>query len=127
MTGQLTQTVEPPAGSTVRPPAPSVRRHRFEWHAVVYQAPSVIVLAAVVLFPLAYSVNLSLRAYSLVIPGRTGQFVGAENYRRMLTDVNFGQALLTTLIFVVCAVTVETVLGVAAGVLLDRLRRLSGW
>lgn len=100
------------------------RRRRFDWTGLVYQAPSLVVLGCVVLFPIAYSVNLSLRAFSLVIPGRDGQFVGAENYRRMLGDGDLGRALLTTLIFVAGSVTLETILGVAAGMLLDRLRRL---
>jgi multiple sugar transport system permease protein len=99
-------------------------RRKFDWVALVYQAPSMIVLVAVVLFPLAYSINLSLRAYSLVIPGRTGQFVGTENYQRMLHDADFGKALMTTFVFVVCAVIVETTVGLAAGMLLDRLRRM---
>jgi multiple sugar transport system permease protein len=103
---------------------PGRRRRRFDWATLVYQAPGIVVLAGVVLFPLAYSLDLSFRAYSLVIPGRTGQRVGAENYERILHDGDFGRALLTTVVFVVCAVAVETALGVLAGVLLDRLTRL---
>jgi multiple sugar transport system permease protein len=115
-----------PVASSVTARSNHVRRPRrkFDWVALVYQAPSMAVLVAVVLFPLAYSINLSLRAYSLVIPGRTGQFVGTENYQRMLHDGDFGKALMTTLIFVVCAVIVETTVGLAAGMLLDRLRRM---
>jgi ABC-type sugar transport system permease subunit len=37
------------------------------------QSPAFLVLALVVVFPLIYSINLSLRQFSLVIPGRTGQ------------------------------------------------------
>ncbi len=103
---------------------PTPRRKRRDWAGLVYQAPSLIVLACVVLFPLAYSIDLSFRSYSLVVPGRTGQFVGLDNYQKMFRDGDFGQALLTTLIFIVVSVTLETVLGVAAGMLLDRLRRM---
>jgi len=100
------------------------RKKRRDWAGLVYQAPSLIVLGCVVLFPLVYSVDLSFRSYSLVIPGRTGQYIGLENYQRMFRDADFGQALLTTLVFIVFAVSLETVLGVAAGMLLDRLRRM---
>ena len=109
-------------GPQSRPAAAAGRRQALT--TFVYQAPSIVVLVAVVAFPLAYCVNLSLRAYSLVIPGRTGQFVGMDNYSRMLGDEAFGQALLTTGVFVVVAVALETVLGLAAGILLDRLRRM---
>lgn len=103
---------------------PAAPRRRRSWTTLAYQAPSIVVLLAVVAFPLAYSVDLSLRAYSLVVPGRTGQFVGVDNYSRMLGDSAFKQALLTTVVFVAVAVALETVIGLAAGILLDRLRRM---
>jgi multiple sugar transport system permease protein len=103
---------------------PVPHKKRRDWAGLVYQAPSLIVLGCVVLFPLVYSIDLSLRSYSLVIPGRTGQYVGLENYQKMFRDGNFGQALLTTIVFIVVAVTLETVLGIASGLLLERLRRM---
>jgi multiple sugar transport system permease protein len=112
------------SASLRKPDRPAIYRRRRDWAGLVYQAPSLIVLACVVLFPLAYSIDLSFRSYSLVIPGRTGQFVGLDNYQRMVKDGDFGRALLTTLVFVVVAVALETVLGIAAGMLLERLRRM---
>jgi multiple sugar transport system permease protein len=88
------------------------------------QSPAFLVLALVVVFPLIYSINLSLRQFSLVIPGRTGQWAGLDNYRRMLHDADFGASLITTLTFVVVAVALEAVLGTSLGILLDRLVRL---
>lgn len=120
-------TISLGSASTAPPREPgraTTRRRRRDWAGLIYQAPSLIVLACVVLFPLAYSINLSFRSFSLVVPGRTGQFVGLENYQKMFRDGDFGQALLTTLVFIVVSVSLETVLGVAAGMLLDRLRRM---
>ncbi|HET7902316.1 MAG TPA: sugar ABC transporter permease [Candidatus Nanopelagicales bacterium] len=116
-------------GSKAPVPAPATRgprtgpRRRRGWGPVLAQGPSLLVLGLVILFPLAYSINLSFRSYSLVIPDHTGQWVGLENYSRMLHDGDWYQALLVTAIFTVCAVTIETVLGVAVGVFIDRLRR----
>lgn len=87
------------------------------------QLPSIIVLAVIVLFPIGYSINLSLRSYSLVIPGKTGQWVGLDNYARILHDSDFLQAVIVTVIFVVCAVTIETILGTIVGIFLDRMLR----
>jgi multiple sugar transport system permease protein len=111
------------AGRSAVRPARGPRRHRW-LGAVVTQGPSLLVLGLVVLFPLAYSVNMSFRSYSLLIPGHTGQWVGLENYRRLVHDGDFGGAVLVTGIFVVCAVALETVLGVVVGILIDRLRRM---
>jgi multiple sugar transport system permease protein len=100
------------------------KKHRQSPVAWAMQLPGFVVLGLIVVFPLIYSINLSLRKYSLVIPGRTGQWAGLENYRKLLHDSDFGAALITTTIFVVAAVTLETVLGTFVGILLDRLVRL---
>lgn len=88
------------------------------------QGPSVLLLGLVVMFPLAYSINLSFRSYSPLIPGHTGQWVGLDNYRRILTDGDFHHTLIITGVFVISAVTLETILGVVVGILIDRLRRM---
>lgn len=92
--------------------------------AILTQGPSVLVLGLVVLFPLAYSIKLSFQSYSPIIPNHDGQWVGLENYRRILDDGDFHHSLVVTAVFVVVAVTLETVLGVVVGVLIDRLRRM---
>lgn len=84
-------------------------------------APSVLVLGAVVLFPLIYSVNLSLRHYNPTLPDATGGWAGLSNYARLLHDSQFHHALLVTMIFVVVAVGLETVLGTLLGIFLDRM------
>lgn len=116
--------VSPDAGGQPGNGQPTRKRRRRSPVAWAMQLPGFVVLGLVVVFPLIYSINLSLRKYSLVIPGRTGQWAGLENYRKLLHDSEFGAALITTTIFVVAAVTLEAVLGTFVGILLDRLVRL---
>lgn len=87
------------------------------------QAPSLIILVLVLAFPLAYSVALSFQSYSPVDPAASGQWIGLGNYARMFQDAQFGQAILVTGAYVVLAVSIETVLGVAIGVWLSQLMR----
>jgi multiple sugar transport system permease protein len=87
------------------------------------QGPSLLILVLIILFPLVYSATLSFQSYSPVLPGRTGQWVGLDNYQRILHDGEFFRAVLITTIFVVCAVTLETIIGTVLGVMLDRLTR----
>jgi multiple sugar transport system permease protein len=101
---------------------PRRRLGRVLWFYFSMQAPSLLVLLAVVLIPVIYSVQLSFRSYSLVIPGRTGQWVGVANYQRIIHDGDFGRAVLTTVIFTVAAVALETVIGTLVGIWLHRLR-----
>ena len=89
--------------------------------AAVLQAPGLIVLAAVAVFPVLYSLNLSFRAFSLILPNMTGQWVGLDNYARILTDGDFWHSVVITLVFVVVGVTIELILGTALAVVIDSL------
>ncbi|WP_181182187.1 MULTISPECIES: sugar ABC transporter permease [unclassified Mesorhizobium] len=81
-----------------------------------------MILLIVVVAPVIYSIQLSFHSYSLVIPGKTGQWVGLANYERLIQDAAFGNAILTTIIFVVSSVVLETVIGTLVGIWLHRLK-----
>lgn len=111
------------------PQAPAPRRRprgldsRQRWTRIGMQAPSLVILAVVLAFPLVYSLSLSFQSYSPVDPEANGQWIGLDNYIRMLSDTQFGQAILVTIGYTVLAVALETVLGTAIGVWLSRLMR----
>lgn len=81
-------------------------------------APSALVLLVFVVFPIIYSLYMSLHNWSLV-RGKRG-FIGLENYERALSDPQFWSALLNTAYFAVGAVVGSTVLALAVAVLLNR-------
>jgi multiple sugar transport system permease protein len=91
--------------------------------ALAFQLPSLLVLLGVIAFPLGYTLWLSLRSYSLVIPGRTGQWIGLDNFDRLLHDAQFHHALGLTGLYTVIAVAIEVVLGVAAAFALNAVGR----
>ena len=93
------------------------------WARVGMQAPSLIILVLVLAFPLVYSLLLSFQSYSPVDPAADGRWIGLDNYTRMVTDTQFGQAILVTLGYVVLAVALETLLGLLLGIWLSRLVR----
>ena len=103
------------------------RRIRFGWPqsrgatAAVFQAPSLLLLAAIAVFPVLYSLNLSFRAFSLILPDMTGQWVGTDNYARILSDGDFWHAIVLTIAFVAIGVTIELILGTALAVVIDSL------
>lgn len=98
-------------------------RSRARWTHVGMQAPSLIILAVVLAFPLVYSLALSFQSYSPTDPEADGHWVGPANYIRMLGDAQFGRAVLVTIAYVVLAVGIETVLGTLIGIFLSRLMR----
>jgi multiple sugar transport system permease protein len=90
--------------------------------SLLLQSPSVLLLLVVTIFPVAYSLALSFQSYSMILPGHTGQWVGADNYVRILSDADFLNAAQVTIIFIVVGVAVETVLGILLAVALDSIK-----
>ena len=75
------------------------------------------VLSLLLVYPLAYSLGLSFYNYYLPVPRTT--FVGFDNFRFILGDDAFWEALGVTARFTAAAVTLEVVLGIAVALLLD--------
>ena len=89
--------------------------------AALLQAPSVVLLVAITLFPVLYSLNLSFRSFSLILPNMTGQWVGTDNYARLLSDGEFWHSVTLTIAFVVVGVAIELVAGIVLAVVIDSL------
>ena len=83
-------------------------------------APPVLLLAALVAYPLIYNIGLSLRNY------RTGEFVGLHNFARAFGDPLLFASLRATGVYVTSALAVEIVLGLSLALLVHRTIR-SGW
>lgn len=83
--------------------------------------PSLFGLVAFLVLPIFVVVWLSLYRWDLLGPL---EYVGLGNWRSVLTDVQFGNSLLVTAVFVAIVVPAQTVLGLLAASLLAR--RLPG-
>jgi len=79
--------------------------------------PIALIMGAILIFPLGYSLVISFQNYQL---SRIGQehFVGFENYINLINNRSFWIALRNTLTFVVVAVSIELVLGFFLALLL---------
>lgn len=84
---------------------------------LIFLVPSVTVLAVILFYPLGYSLGLSFYNYYLPVPRTT--FVGLDNFRFILGDDAFWEALGVTARFTGAAVTIEVVVGIAVALLLD--------
>jgi ABC-type sugar transport system permease subunit len=76
-------------------------------------APALLVLAAVALFPLAYTLWESLHLHDLRMPWRGRPFIGVANYVEAWSDVRFWGALAHTALFAAATVSLELGLGLA--------------
>jgi multiple sugar transport system permease protein len=96
-----------------------VQRRRFRDTVTGYAllAPSLFGVVLFLLLPMLVVGWLSLQHWDLLGPIR---FVGLDNWHSVLTDASFGRSLLVTLAFVALVVPVQTVLGLAAALMLAR-------
>ena len=86
-----------------------------------FRAPAVVLLLAIVVYPLFRSVQLSFESYSPLLPGRTGQWVGLQNYRQLTHDPALRGAILRVAVFTFCAVVLEFAFGLIFALLLSSI------
>ena len=89
---------------------------REERAGFLFASPWLIGMVVFLVGPIIASAFLSLTNWNLISPAK---WVGVENYRDMATDRNFQQSVKVTLFFMVLAVPLYQVAGVALALLLN--------
>ena len=85
--------------------------------------PAVVFTLAMIGFPFAYTVWLSLHEAAI---GTAPRFTGTANYAQMLADPLFWNGLRITLVLYVLSLAMQLVFGTWIALLLHRSKRLSG-
>ncbi len=85
----------------------------------LFPLPAALFILAMMAFPVVFTFGVSLTDWSMSTGG-TSKFIGLENYINMFKDQRFYNSIINTLYFTVLAVAVETVLGVAIALVLNR-------
>lgn len=83
-----------------------------------FMTPAIVVLLAIGLFPLLYSLYVSFQNISMT--AGQGGFVGFRNYVRLFSDARLWWALVHTLVITAIALPLQTVLGLAIAVFFQR-------
>ena len=87
-----------------------------------FTVPSVIVMLALMVFPLITTVWLGFQKL-LLRDLNNPQWIGFDNYTDVLTDPEFWAAFRFTMVFVAVVVPVTMVMGLGVALLLDRVGR----
>lgn len=82
--------------------------------AYLYLAPAIVLLGLFHFFPAVYALYISLFRWGII----QEQFVGLDNYQRLLTDPRFWNSLGVTVWYVLLAIPAEIVLGLVIAYLL---------
>src|SRR6186997_2637618 len=117
------------AATTLRPPAANTARTRTKRRGVRFNAEAktafLFLLPAAVGFLVFYAIPavrgfyLSFTDFDLL--RNSGSWVGLDNYRTMVGDTLFWNALWITFKYVIINISIQTVLALAIAVLMHRL------
>src|ERR1700741_84258 len=113
-----------PAPLTGRPDVNRRRMARLGW---AFSAPALIVVAAVTIFPIVYSVIMSLSHVTVTGSGIALNGFTFNHYSIVLKKSAWHYALGFTLVYTFIPVTVELVLGTVIALVLQRLVAGRGW
>ncbi len=81
-------------------------------------APTVLVFCAVIVYPLVSAIYLGL--FSIYTPTMEGEWVGLDNYRRLLASGEFWRSLVNNLIWTAGTLTLQIVFGILVALMLNR-------
>jgi multiple sugar transport system permease protein len=88
--------------------------------AWLFITPTVLLLLAVNIFPLIWTIDLSFTDYRANQPGREIKDIGFRNYERILGDADIWDRLQTTASFVCWSIGLEVLLGFGLALLINR-------
>jgi len=104
-----------------------VNRRRMARLGWGFSAPALIIIAAVTIFPIVYSVVMSLSNVTVTGSGiKLGGATGS-NYVQVVENSTWQYALAFTVIYTIITVLVELVLGTLIALVLQRLTAGRGW
>ncbi|EYB69225.1 sugar ABC transporter permease [Deinococcus phoenicis] len=108
----------------VRPARPGTLRRRQTRTAYTFLLVPLLFFLVVRFIPTFLALRLSLFDWNILKEQQP--FVGLENYRTLLEDEKFGQALKNTALYTVIGVPLQIALGLILALMLGRIRALRG-
>lgn len=91
---------------------------RYKLLGVLLIAPAIVLFSAVVVYPLLSAIYMSL--FSIYTPTMSGEYIGGDNYIRLLASPEFWRSLLNTLVWTVGTLSLQLVAGVLLALMLHR-------
>jgi multiple sugar transport system permease protein len=115
------------AAQTPSPIAVRVRGLSDRAIAWIFIAPTILLLLAINIFPLIWTIRLSFSNYRVNRPNVPLKWLGISHYTDILGDADVWNGMQVTARFVLATITIETLLGFALAYLIDRKFRGHGF
>ena len=100
------------------PPRKASLDTRYGLLGVLLIAPTVLVFCAVIVYPLLSAIYLGL--FSIYTPTMEGEWVGLDNYRRLLASGEFWRSLGNNVIWTVGTLSLQLIFGILVALMLHR-------
>jgi multiple sugar transport system permease protein len=126
MTRTLNTLAERAAAATPQAVARRVRGLSDRAVAWAFISPTIVLLLAINIFPLVWTVWLSFTNYRANRPNAPVRWIGGDWYTDILTNPDIWAAMQVTARFVIASIAIQTVLGFALAWLIDRRFRGHG-
>lgn len=88
--------------------------------AWLFVAPTIFLLLAVNIFPLIWTIRLSMTNFRTNRPNNEVEFVGIENYRKILTDADIWTSLQSTAHFLIWTILLQVLIGFTLAYLINK-------
>ncbi|MCB1335450.1 MAG: sugar ABC transporter permease [Roseivivax sp.] len=108
------------AQATPEPMARRIRGLSDRTIAWIFVAPTIFLLLAVNIFPLIWTVRLSFTDFRVNRPNRDVEWVGLENYQRILTDADIWHTMQATAHFLVWTIVLQVLIGFTLAFLINK-------
>jgi multiple sugar transport system permease protein len=110
----------PAEGARGRAPATAARGLSDRAVAWLFVGPTLLILLLINIFPLIWTVRLSLTNYAANRANRPVEFVGLRNYQRILTDPDVWDRMQATAHFLIWTLVLQVGIGFALAWLINR-------
>lgn len=88
-----------------------------------YLLPGLVLFGGLMAVPMAQALRMSFYDWN-ILPGAASEFIGLDNYRRLLDDPDFWTALVNTAGYMLVTVPAQLALGMVVALLLNRAIRV---
>lgn len=88
--------------------------------AWIFVGPTIFLLLAINIFPLIWTINLSLTNFKANRPNRVIEYVGARNYERILNDADIWLNMQATAHFLIWTIILQVIIGFSLAYLINK-------
>lgn len=115
-----TSVMDRAARATPPPVAKQIKGLSDRAIAWIFVAPTIIILLAINIFPLIWTIYLSFTNYAVNRPNREVSFVGLRNYERILSDEGTWATMQATAHFLIWTIVIQVLIGFTLAYLINK-------